>query len=422
MSITTAPWIDAVYPPLIEPGKSAKLTVYGRNLPGGEPEVFEHELGLGWCFNRWRPSDLKPRLGATEADAKPWLDHLERLVPEAADREHLTKYMGHRLQHTAIKVNHGIMMGGLPGIGKDALWAPFLRALGLRNTVTISMADLESSQNDWAAGVAQVVLNEVHSASRVRTADTLKPYCTAPPVDLRINTKHVVQYKIPNRIGIIAFTNRRDAMAIEKGDRRWFIVWCECEPAEKEYYAALWHWYEHGGYEIVAGYLMGLSLEGWNPHAEPPVTEAKREMARDGRSELQAIVEDAIEAGTVPDVVNAEDWAVRLNHAAGPRGRGISGRSLVIVMKHAGAVPLNGGKIVRFKEPAQSGADKGRLYAVRNGRDYLGKTPEELSSIFASGWAIGDKEGAIGDSRTLENAKKDFGNAGSVVVDLFRKH
>ena len=83
---------------------------------------------------------------------------------------------------------------------------------------------------------------------------------------------------------------------------------------------------QYGG-QFVAGYLMGLSLEGWNPHAEPPVTEAKREMARDGRSELQAIVEDAIEAGTVPDVVNAEDWAVRLNHAAGPRGRGISGRS-----------------------------------------------------------------------------------------------
>jgi hypothetical protein len=36
LSITTAPWIDAVHPPMIEPGKSAKVTVYGRNLPGGK--------------------------------------------------------------------------------------------------------------------------------------------------------------------------------------------------------------------------------------------------------------------------------------------------------------------------------------------------------------------------------------------------
>ncbi|MBV9123066.1 MAG: PPC domain-containing protein [Planctomycetes bacterium] len=38
LSITTAPWIDAVYPPLVEPGKPAHLTVYGRNLPGGTPD------------------------------------------------------------------------------------------------------------------------------------------------------------------------------------------------------------------------------------------------------------------------------------------------------------------------------------------------------------------------------------------------
>ncbi len=38
LSITTAPWIDAVFPPMVEPGKPATLTVYGRNLPGGQPD------------------------------------------------------------------------------------------------------------------------------------------------------------------------------------------------------------------------------------------------------------------------------------------------------------------------------------------------------------------------------------------------
>jgi hypothetical protein len=36
LSISTAPWIDAVYPPMIEPGKTAKITVFGRNLPNGQ--------------------------------------------------------------------------------------------------------------------------------------------------------------------------------------------------------------------------------------------------------------------------------------------------------------------------------------------------------------------------------------------------
>jgi hypothetical protein len=39
LSVTTAPWIDAVFPHIIEPGKDAKVTVLGRNLPGGALDV-----------------------------------------------------------------------------------------------------------------------------------------------------------------------------------------------------------------------------------------------------------------------------------------------------------------------------------------------------------------------------------------------
>ncbi len=38
LSIASAPWIETVFPPMIEPGKTAALTLYGRNLPGGKPE------------------------------------------------------------------------------------------------------------------------------------------------------------------------------------------------------------------------------------------------------------------------------------------------------------------------------------------------------------------------------------------------
>jgi hypothetical protein len=38
LNISTAPWIDAVYPPMAEAGKTAQVTVYGRNLPDGKPD------------------------------------------------------------------------------------------------------------------------------------------------------------------------------------------------------------------------------------------------------------------------------------------------------------------------------------------------------------------------------------------------
>ena len=38
LSLSTAPWVDAVFPCTVVPGKSTPVTVYGRNLPGGVPD------------------------------------------------------------------------------------------------------------------------------------------------------------------------------------------------------------------------------------------------------------------------------------------------------------------------------------------------------------------------------------------------
>ncbi len=38
LTVSTAPWIDAVFPPVVEPGKATQVTVHGRNLPDGKPD------------------------------------------------------------------------------------------------------------------------------------------------------------------------------------------------------------------------------------------------------------------------------------------------------------------------------------------------------------------------------------------------
>jgi hypothetical protein len=37
LTIAATPWIDAAFPPVVEPGKPANITLFGRNLPGGKP-------------------------------------------------------------------------------------------------------------------------------------------------------------------------------------------------------------------------------------------------------------------------------------------------------------------------------------------------------------------------------------------------
>ncbi|OWK43461.1 hypothetical protein [Fimbriiglobus ruber] len=37
LTVGTGPWVDAVFPPVVNPGKPTQVTLYGRNLPGGKP-------------------------------------------------------------------------------------------------------------------------------------------------------------------------------------------------------------------------------------------------------------------------------------------------------------------------------------------------------------------------------------------------
>jgi hypothetical protein len=39
LTVSTAPWIDAVFPSVVEPGKETDVSVFGRNLPGGVPDA-----------------------------------------------------------------------------------------------------------------------------------------------------------------------------------------------------------------------------------------------------------------------------------------------------------------------------------------------------------------------------------------------
>ncbi len=40
LTVAAGPWVDAVYPPVVEAGRPTAVTVYGRNLPGGKPSPY----------------------------------------------------------------------------------------------------------------------------------------------------------------------------------------------------------------------------------------------------------------------------------------------------------------------------------------------------------------------------------------------
>ena len=82
----------------------------------GEPMLIEDRLISegGWIvkpgcrtFNLYRPPNI--RLGDSKR-IEPWLDHLHSIYPD--DAEHIVHWLAHRVQRSAEKINHALLLGG----------------------------------------------------------------------------------------------------------------------------------------------------------------------------------------------------------------------------------------------------------------------------------------------------------------------
>ena len=54
------------------------------------------------------------------------------------DIEHIILWFAHRVQRPQEKLNHALVLGGEPGIGKDTMIEPVKRAVGPWNVVEVS--------------------------------------------------------------------------------------------------------------------------------------------------------------------------------------------------------------------------------------------------------------------------------------------
>lgn len=246
--------------------------------------------------NRWR--DARPK--AQAGDVRPWLEHVERMVPEKFEREHLLNALAHKVQFPTHKINHAILMGGNHGSGKDTLFAPFFWAIGGRAKVNCSMIKNEDLTSQWGYGLECEVmeiaeLRQAEAKDRRALENHLKPIIAAPPEYLMVNRKGLHPYYALNRVFVVAFSNERVAISIPSEDRRWFVIWAEASKLPEAQAVSLWNWYQHrGGFEAVAHYLHTRDVSAWNPTAPPPMTEAKAIMVEHGMSTAESFLVDLL--------------------------------------------------------------------------------------------------------------------------------
>jgi hypothetical protein len=251
---------------------------------------------------------LVPKAG----DVAPWLDLVEKVFPEEA--EHIILWLAHRVQRPWEKINHALVLGGAPGIGKDTILEPVKQAVGPWNFADVSPHRVLGNFNNFAKSVILRVseARDLGDWDRFAFFDRMKALIAAPPDVVQVNEKHLREYYIFNLCGVVITTNHKtDGIFLPADDRRHFVAWSASTKDDfvEDHWRKLYGWYGSGGQEAVGQYLASHDLSDLDPKAPPPKTGAFWEIVNANRAPEDAELQDVLDELRRPDVVTLDQVA-----------------------------------------------------------------------------------------------------------------
>ncbi len=268
------------------------------------PEKPELPYGGGFTFyNIWRRSGVGARLG----DVRPFLDHMAFLFPNEADRELVLDYLALLTQKPAQKIHFALLVRGAQGTGKSWIGNLMEQIIGRPNVVRPSNDEVVSRWTHWMEGAQLAIVEELMTLGRLEVANRLKPVITDPMI--RIEEKNCSLYSIPNHLNFLCFTNHEDALKIEHGDRRWFVVFSPAVKKEAAYYERLFGYLEDGGAAFVKHWLLQRQIV-LNGYGVAPATSGKETMRRMSMGDAESFLLDLYEGREAPfdfDLVRVDD-------------------------------------------------------------------------------------------------------------------
>lgn len=253
----------------------------------GEPLIQDGEY-----LNLWRGMGVDP----VEGDVSPWLDLLERSVPDEELRKWIIQWFAYPLQNLGAKLNTYIHMYGPPGGGKNALLTPILGIYG-DNGIQLGRERIASDFNEVYATKQFINLDELHGGNDkdgLAVGNKIKMLTTAPK--LTVNGKGKGEYQVTNHVNMVTSANYADAVKLDEGDRRCLVLRVGTPGAvirDASYWVPYFKWANSTvGQAALYHYLLGVDLTGFDPHGWAPMT-AEKELVTDAtRSPIDAWVRD----------------------------------------------------------------------------------------------------------------------------------
>jgi hypothetical protein len=267
----------------------------GGEKPARDAVIFSSEGRR--LVNTWKGFALTP----CDGDVSVWLEHAEYLFPNAFERGVVIKYLAAVLQRLDEKPAYTILNRGTLRNGKDSFFEPMMKIFGSA-AGSANVEDVASGWGDYVFGMKFMIMQEANMAQRKEVANALKVIIAPSANGVRmLNIKGKGLVTQADVTAYLIMTNHMDSIAIEKGDKRYFVVDSWVEPQSAEYYVRLRGWLERdAGFAKVMAYLLALDVSDFSLRELPAVTGGALDMMESGKYDYEQDIEEMILGGEFP--------------------------------------------------------------------------------------------------------------------------
>ncbi len=287
-------------------------------LPGAPETTDDNDLNL------WKAPTCMPKKGSPQR----WIDLVHYVMREPDYAEWFLRWLAYPIQHPGAKLYQAIFVFGTKqGVGKTFVVDPVMEMIyGRHNFHRLQSNDLTARHNTYARSSQFVCTNEVwlpEFKDRRSAMSTLKDMITRERVT--IDEKYQPQVTYEDHCNYYFTSNHADALVLEKGDRRFFVIESPTKKLPQSDYTELDDWVRNeNGASVILRHLQNLDLEDFNPKGDALQTKWRKEVIGLAMDPLGEFVDNLVSEpkfkfmvnGSMPDLelFRAEDLIKVFEH------------------------------------------------------------------------------------------------------------
>jgi hypothetical protein len=267
------------------------------------PPPFDIPSGVYNLYHGIAAAELAPNEHAVDINL--YLRHVRLLMgSDDVAATYFHKLIAQKIQKPGLKWRVMPIIQSVQGVGKD-IWFDFMaKIFGEWQCLKVDgVHKLISTNSGQLEGKLLCCLQEMGYKDTQPNEEYLKALITNN--SLQLEQKYVKTFHTTNVVDVIGFTNDFNAVKVDQGDRRFFLVTADSTYARDATYTdpLLAFFFEERNMRAVYDYYMGMDVEGFDSSAERPITKAHKEAAETFVSHL-----DRFFYARLPE------WKTRANH------------------------------------------------------------------------------------------------------------